>query len=181
MSHTRLVGLAIPQELKDHLVQGAPPSARYTRDLWSSCLRVCKPFKCHVPTYTIFTPPSSVLGSSSECVKCLSTIICVWVPSSCHLTTSRERNGLHDLCKGIKVIIKGSKSSLSHQGPLIQQMWVQRLLHQARGIMGFFNHLSHARGPLWVKIHYDMTCGVARPSLRVPWHHQSMNDHRMGH
>ena len=89
--------------------------------------------------------------------------------SSCHLTISRASNGFHDICKGIKVIIKGSKSSLSHQGPLIQQMWVQRLLHQARGIMGFFNHLSHARGPLWVKIHYDITCGVARPSFRVPW------------
>ena len=55
------------------------------------------------------------------------------------------------------------------------------LLHKARGFMSFFNHLSHARGPLWVKIHHEITCGVSSPSLRVPWHHQSMNYHRMGH
>ena len=33
----------------------------------------------------------------------------------------------------------------------------------------------------WIKIHHDITYGVASPSLRVPWHHQSINDHRMGH
>ena len=71
---------------------------------------------------------------------------------ACHLTMLRTSNGFHDLCKGIKVIIKGSKSSLSHQGPLIQQMWVQRLLHHDRGFLGFYNYLNHTRRPPRVKI-----------------------------
>ena len=67
------------------------------------------------PTLTTFTPSSS----ASKCVhrifntisthasKCPSIITCVWVPSLCH----HASNGLHDLCKGIKVFIRGSKSS----------------------------------------------------------------------
>jgi len=78
---------------------------------------------------------------------------------------------LHDPNKGFRVI----------KSPTVGPRTSLGLLHQARGFIGFFKHLNHTRGPLWVKIHHDITCGVARPSLRVPWHHQSMNDHRMGH
>ena len=63
----------------------------------------------------------------------------------------------------------------------------QRLLHHARAFMGFFNHLNHTRGPTRVKIHHATSCGGAKPpyvswpSPGVPWPHQSINDHRMGH
>ena len=60
--------------------------------------------------------------------------------------------------KGLRTI---KPSSVSPRSSLL-------LLYKARGFMSFFNHLSHARGPLWVKIHHDITCGVASPSLRVP-------------
>ena len=36
--------------------------------------------------------------------KCQTAIICVWVPSSCHLTMSSASSGLKNHTKGIKVI-----------------------------------------------------------------------------
>ena len=65
---------------------------------------------------------------------------------------------LHDPNKGCKVI----------KSPTVGPRTSLGLLHQARGFIGFFNHLNHTRRPPRVKIHHDITCGVGRPSPRVP-------------
>ena len=65
---------------------------------------------------------------------------------------------LHDLDKGCRVI----------KSPTVGPRTSLGLLHQVRGFIGFFKHLNHTRGPLWVKIHHDITCGVARLSFEVP-------------
>ena len=101
--------------------------------------------------------------------KCQTAIICVWVPSSCHLTMSSASSGLQDHTKGIKGIIKGiikgsrSLSMTISSSSSVQELLTfkpssvsprasSRLLHEARGFMGFFNHLNRTRGPPWVKI-----------------------------
>ena len=137
-------------------------------------------------------------------------IICVWVPSSCHLTTSSASNGLHDLCKGIKVFIRGSKyswASSSYQGHVHGFHSMSRTIrghhHHTRvpwpwqGLQGhqitkcgskdIFRDSSSSKGLQPPQPHgetsrgQDITREVSRPSLRVPWHHQSMNDHIMDH
>ena len=80
-----------------------------------------------------------------------------------------KESQLHDMCDQGPHHPKVTISSPSKvQGPLTQQMWVQRLLHQARGIMGFFNNLSHARGPLWSR--YIKTSHVGLPDLLLGTH-----------
>ena len=78
---------------------------------------------------------------------------------------------LHDPNKGCKVITPSSV------GPRASS----RLLQQARGFIGFFNHLNHTRRPSRVKIHHGIICGVAVSSHGVLWYHQSMTDQIMGH
>ena len=69
----------------------------------------------------------------------------------------------------------------THYDQLVGPSTSSRFLHHVRSFIGFFNHLNHARRPPRVKIHHATYYGVARPSPGVPWHHHSMNDHKMGH
>ena len=80
----------------------------------------------------------------------------------------------HDPNKGCKVITNTHRGLIMHSfikpssvGPTDSS----RLLHAVRGFFDFFNHLNNAREPPRVKIHHDITCGVARASAGVPWHH----------
>jgi ribosomal protein L27 len=72
---------------------------------------------------------------------------------------------LHQVINDHIITFKGTRTiKPSNVGPRTSS----GLLHQARGFIGFFNHLNHTRRPPRVKIHHDITCGVARPSPGVP-------------
>ena len=131
----------------------------------------------------------------------------IFMPSN-HVSTS---SGLHDLCKGIRVFIRGSKSSWASSSYLRHvhgfhspSRTIQGHHHHTRapwphqGLQGhqitncgskdIFRTSSSSKGlhglkqlPQETSRGYDITCGVDGPSSGVPWHHQSINDHRMGH
>ena len=86
--------------------------------------------------------------------------------------------GFHDPNKGCKVITntKRASSYIPSSDRHTRTLWSWK-----DGFMDLFNHLNHTRRPPRVKIHHATSYGVARPSLGVPWHHQSMNDQKIGH